>query len=107
MRTLSNIEALLHPNKISDKLAEQYRKDSDSLARHHQQLVDQGQQWLDAKAKASPVKMLDKFASTFNTVAIDPKIIIFPETQESNRYNEVQHYLRMRLLLVGQIFHMD
>jgi len=69
MRTLSNIEALLHPNKISDKLAEQYRKDSDSLARHHQQLVDQGQQWLDAKAKASPVKMLDKFASTFNTVA--------------------------------------
>ena len=31
MRTLSNIEALLHPNKISDKLAEQYRNDSDSF----------------------------------------------------------------------------
>ena len=69
MSEYSNLEALLHPTSITKELADENTKRSERHARHLRRLEIQGQQWLDAKAKSDPIKMLEKFAGTFQSVA--------------------------------------
>ena len=69
MSEYSNLESLLHPTTIAKDLAEDNDRKSQQHSRLLQQLEAQGQQWLDAKAKSDPIKMLEKFAGTFQNVA--------------------------------------